>query len=126
MHNCRQALGHAGIPFLLGAVLMLVTFGLSMTIDRNAADHGRYKEHAEAKAEAATEPLLPQGVHVLSGAVAGSRAAPGGKGLMPQSRDACSRLCRYPEELLLQAALQWAHSLSIWHGSLTSLRALSN
>lgn len=53
----------AGLPFLFGAALMLVTFALAMTIDRKAADHGRYKEHAEAKAESATEPLLPQGAH---------------------------------------------------------------
>ena len=67
MRLCDTSYCCAGLPFLFGAALMLVTFALAMTIDRKAADHGRYKEHAEAKAESATEPLLPQGAHDQGG-----------------------------------------------------------
>ena len=51
----------AGAPFAVGALLMLVTFGVTLTIDGRAADSGLLKTVAEAKADSITEPLLAAG-----------------------------------------------------------------
>ena len=65
----------AGAPFILGAVLMLVTVAVTFTIDARAADSGLLKTSAEAKAEGVHEPLLPGGAPLSALAAAAALAS---------------------------------------------------